>query len=187
MVLEFILLLKNNNFKYIQRWKQTNLLHFCVNRYEDWWPRWASQGNEIPQHTALGDPTLQSWSCSAWIPAFCKESLGREGNQTNSAWTISRPREPPAVCNPEANSWWIQRFFFLFLLAKQHRKLSQCNTATLTAEISASTQSCCLTPTNAAGSEEIWPQLDPLKACKCWSSLMNQIWASQHGKFKATF
>lgn len=30
MVLEFILLLKNNNFKYIQRWKQTNLLHSCV-------------------------------------------------------------------------------------------------------------------------------------------------------------
>lgn len=35
MVLEFILLLKNNNFKYIQSWKKTNLLHLCVKQI--WW------------------------------------------------------------------------------------------------------------------------------------------------------
>lgn len=70
-------------------------------------------------------PTVQGWPCSA----------GREGNQTNPAWTISRTREPPAVCNPEANSWWVQRLFLLFLLTKQRRKLSWCNTATLNREI----------------------------------------------------
>lgn len=120
MVLEFILLLKNNNVKYIQRWKQTNLLHFCAKQV---WrlmtyvcnPRkWNSSATQhwVTLHCKV-DPSL------LWIPTLpAKERLRKERNQTNTAWIISRPREPPAVCNPEANSGLVQRFFLPFSVDK---------------------------------------------------------------------
>lgn len=71
MVLEFILLLKNNNFKYIQSWKQTNLLHFCVKQI--WWlmtyvcnsRKWNSSGTQhgVTLH-CKADPAL------LWIPSL---------------------------------------------------------------------------------------------------------------------
>lgn len=157
MVLEFILLLKNNNFKYIQSWKQTNVLHLCVKQI--WWlmtyvcngRKWNSSGSQhrVTLH-CKADPAL------LWIPPSCKAEAEEERNQTNTAWRISRPREPPAVCNPVANSWWVQRIFFL-LCWQSSVGIWALNWAWLPHTYK---HSC------------LQGNLNPLKACQCWSSLM---------------
>lgn len=101
MVLEFILLLKNNNFKYIQRWKQTNLLHFCVKQI---WrlmtyvcnPRkWNSSATQhwVTLHCKADPPLL-------WIP--CCKGEAEEGKEPNKH-SLNNQQTKRATCSLQ--SW----------------------------------------------------------------------------------
>lgn len=107
------------------------------NKYEDWWPMSAMQGNEISLPHSTGDPTLQSWSSSGWDPPSAKERLSWERNQTHSAWTFSRPREPPAVCNPAAIPDEFRGFSSFFCWQSSAGSWTSATQPCLTPEISA--------------------------------------------------
>lgn len=77
MALGFILLLKNNHFKHIQRWKPTQVLLLCVKQMKTDELRVQSKEMKFLCHTALGDPALHSSSSPAWDSPF----LSRERNQ----------------------------------------------------------------------------------------------------------
>lgn len=173
MVLEFILLLKNNNFKYIQSWKKKQSAALvCEADLMTADLRVQCKEMEFLCHPALGDPALQSWACFGFSPS-AKERLRRGRNQTNTAWRISRPREPPAVCNPEAKPWWVQRIFSLFCSQSSVGSWARAAQLCSTPEISAFSWALLPHTYQYSCLKESWPQLNPLKASKCWSPLMN--------------
>lgn len=127
----------------------------------------GEQGKEMK----LLCPTVQGWPCSAGIPCARRGWEGREPNQPS----LDHQQNKGATCSLQSWSKFLvsSEAFPPFSVDKAAQEAELVQHSHAEQRDSASAESCCLTPTNAAASQEIWPQLDPLKACKCWSSLMS--------------
>lgn len=120
MVLEFILLLKNNNFKYIQSWKKTNLLHLCVKQI--WWlltyvcnaRKWNSSATQhwVTLH-CKAEPALDS-------PPLQRRGWGGEGTNKHS---LKNQQAKGATCSLQSwsKTMMSSEDFLPFLFTKQRR------------------------------------------------------------------
>lgn len=171
MVLEFILLLKNNNFKYIQSWKQTNLLHLCVKQI--WWlmtyvcnsRKWNSSGTQhgVTLH-CKADPAL------LWTPSLLqRRGWGGKGTkQTQPEQSADQGSHLQFAILKQIPDEF-RGFFFLFCWQSSVGSWARATQLSSTPEIWA---------LNWAWLPHTYKysclqgNLNPLKACKCWSCLM---------------
>lgn len=175
MALEFILLLKNNNFKYIQSWKQTSLLHLCVKQI--CWlltfvcnaRKWNSSATQpwVTLH-CKAEPAL------LWIPTLLqRRGWGGEGSkQTQPEESAGQGSHLQFAILKQSHDEFRG---FSSLLCSQSSVGSWARAAQLcsTPEISAFNWALLPHTYQYSCLKESWPQLNPLKASKCWSSLMN--------------
>lgn len=164
MALGFILLLKNNHFKHIQRWKPTQLLLLCVKQMKTDELRVQSKEMKFLCHTALGDPALHSSSSSAWDSPF----LSRERSQAQPWCSADQGSHLQLAIQKQIHDEF-RGFSSFFCWQSSAGSWTSAAELSLTPEISA--WNWVLLPhSHKAVSKGIWPQLNPLKACKCCSS-----------------